>query len=302
MSTSSSPEIIASENEGITNSNLARNLYSDFNGPASSTSSGSDDATDTDVVEIGELAGPAMPRHRIRCHYLDNDQIQNIDEVLTRWSVKKLANVNKNFSCSNYKRLRYGDDSPPATKKIRPGVFVLEDENKTRNQEDKLLPMAKAIINEEDTSKLEKDAQAVERRKQEINKEAEKTKLKLKEINSSLSRNLREIFLIGQHDQPYLINQLLTDTLFKLSEAYERRVAEVEEQANEEINGLMFLFESRNYELGKLDEYRRMETYQPSARRLKYYDDGRRVMLLPLNTIKNVMIEDAIYGSFYGHA
>jgi hypothetical protein len=250
-----------------------------------------------DVVEVCEVAGK-NPGKSKRCMYLENDVIENIDEVLKRWNVRKLANINRNFSCSNFKLRLYKNNTPIPPKRFRQNLFVGEElsEQAGQNQQDRVNAV-KTIMSDEDMAKVNKDAEALIARKRALRAETDKLKERLKDIHNSTVNNLKTL-IRDQHSSMNIA--FVKDTLKKLACVYGDKLTEVESALNEEVTALTSLFNSRNYELGKLGEYRKLETYQPSARRMKYDDDGRRVMILPMNTIKNILIEDEIYNFYYG--
>jgi hypothetical protein len=96
------------------------------------------------------------------------------------------------------------------------------------------------------------------------------------------------------------INKMFYSSLKSVESNYKEMLTTLELETNSKIDALTSLYESGNYECGKLNEYATMEVYQPKSKRRKYDDDGYRRVILPEKIIKNLLIEDEIYYHFYG--
>jgi hypothetical protein len=250
--------------------------------------------SDSDIIEINALDG--QQTNNIQSSYHENDQIENIDEVSKRWNVKKLANINKNFSCSNYKRRYFSDTRPIEPKQFKPGIFVFDDtEKRLCEQTEKLRPsqQEQSLV---DMEKIKIDSLALVSRIEGIKDELNKMKEILHKVHCESIENLRKL---AGPDAATVGDLFFQDTINKLKESYLTKLRELEKSAEFEEHALESIFNSRNYELGKLSEYRKFETFQPCSQRSKYQDSGHRLILLPLNKIKNILIEDEIYNYYY---
>lgn len=154
----------------------------------------------------------------------------------------------------------------------------------------------KSIKDSEESIKINKDRLSLNTRIAEIKENTENLSKKFKEIHEKTLANLNSVSSPFNNNSSLFVEQ----TKQKLTQDYENKLIELNENSTDEIKAFVALFNSRKYVLGKLDEYRKLETYQPSAKRLKYDDNGQRLILLPLDIIKNIVIEDEIYYYYYG--
>lgn len=154
----------------------------------------------------------------------------------------------------------------------------------------------KSIKDSEESIKINKDRLSLNTRIAEIKENTENLSKKFKEIHEKTLANLNSVSSSFNNNSSLFLEQ----TKQKLTQDYENKLIELNENSTDEIKAFVALFNSRKYVLGKLDEYRKLETYQPSAKRLKYDDNGQRLILLPLDIIKNIVIEDEIYYYYYG--
>jgi hypothetical protein len=252
--------------------------------------------SDSDIVEI--TASDSEERdstyHSKKFHKSDEID-EDTAQALKRWNVKKLANINRNFGCSNYKLRCFQDTRPYKPRDLIPGVFVFDDsEKRLCEQQEKLHPSkSSSQSSQADNENNIIDSLALISRIEEIQEDLERVKETLDTAHQESIQSLKS--MVGAKIQ----NFFYQDTLNKLKQSYLNKVNEVQVSAEHEVHALESLFNSRNYELGRLNEYRRLDAFKPEAKRFKRSENCHEVVLLPLRKIKNLLIEEEIYKYYY---
>ena len=262
---------------------------------------------DDDIIEICEVKPSSVakqPFYKPSNNPYRYTKSLETAEIMNRWKVKRLTNKNRDFSVSNYKKRLNKDKSIeiPAKNELtfKEGIFVQDCENAEMQMQNDRVEFNKEILSVEDQRKIDLDQKSLANRIRIINQTKEQMKRQFRYIHDCHLEELRNRMPPINSFNYQMADHFLQDTIAKLGGNLEEKLNGLEMSAQSEIKAISHLFSTKSYVLGKLSEYRKVETYQPSAKRSNYMDSGHRILFLPMNSIKNVLIEDEIYYHFYG--
>lgn len=261
------------------------------------------------VVDVRSVEKPSF------YNYYDGG-IVNETEVKKRWRVKTLADPKRNLTNTNYRKRLYKENNSLQAIDRNFFSFILGNESKSSNEAIKLQNEIddKKVLNEKIKEIQRHFNNLIESNENKLrDQEAKLHQTFLSHKNSlKLEYESKFIFLqlIASQHEIHRLAQELKDKHLEVEKSYENVLLQCRSLYRAKSNELCFscknridalntLFKSGKYEKGKLGEYFSLTVNQGVSIRRKYFDDGERLILLPEDKLKFILIEDLIYNYFY---
>jgi predicted S18 family serine protease len=248
-------------------------------------------------------------------NYYDGGVVKE-NEVKKRWRVKTLADPKRNLTKSNYRKRLYKENNACQATDRKFLSFIIGNESDSfqkfilaQNEIDdkKVLDEKIKEIQTHYNNLIRSNENKLKEQELKLNQtfHSQKNSLKIeyesKFIFLQLTASQYEIHRLAQElkEKYEQVEKAYEDVLVECRSLYKAQSNELRFSCKNRINALNTLYKSGKYEKGKLGEYFSLTVNQGISIRRKYFDNGERLILLPEDKLKYILIEDLIYSYFY---